>query len=539
MEGMKGAASFRNPGKQLFLPPKSPFPNLAAPIYGGYGSAGFNGTPMQGEGYRHHQRTSSESFLFEEQQPSWLDDLLSEPETSARRGTHRRSSSDSFACIEGALVYANMDNSAQEECMAVRSIPLRGSQELDTLKDARNYYLEGSLFGESSFHRQKNRVWESAFNKVSLWDCHLTGMGVDICIVEILRPGQVHAIMDLTPGVLFVVTFAFVIKKEKEEFGSILFLQRVGPGSVLRGPLVNSTSDEIYVALKDIGVAGLIQRLQRWCGRVMGSLEHSLSSLSVYGSLRADGQSVGETGACLMHCEAQCVDPEYKECPLGTYKNITGSDLSFCHQCPPEQLPHRAMYTSVRRCSRNSLSIQMYIERYHMPQCYTALEELIYTFGGPWLFGLLLFGLLVLLALVLSVARMKFVGNDELPGPAPTQHGSQIDHSVPILESLNEVLETNRAEKSQSHVYRMYEDAFNRFVDEINALAAYQWWEGSLHSILCILAYPFAWSWQQWRRRKKLQQLREFVGSGMIMHVYVLAVHVLFMKVLRWLQPLI
>jgi len=50
-------------------------------------------------------------------------------------------------------------------------------------------------------------------------------------------------------------------------------------------------------------------------------------------------------------------------------------------------------------------------------------------------------------------------------------------------------------------------------VDEINALAAYQWWEGSIYSILFILAYPFAWSWQQWRRRKKLQRLREFVRS--------------------------
>lgn len=84
-------------------------------------------------------------------------------------------------------------------------------------------------------------------------------------------------------------------------------------------------------------------------------------------------------------------------------------------------------------------------DRYHMPNCYTALEELIYTFGGPWLFGLLLIVLLVLLALVLSAARMKFVGVDELPGPAPTQHGSQIDHSFPFLESLNEVTLNNLA----------------------------------------------------------------------------------------------
>lgn len=58
-----------------------------------------------------------------------------------------------------------------------------------------------------------------------------------------------------------------------------------------------------------------------------------------------------------------------------------------------------------------------------------------------------------------------------------------------------------------------YESAFNRFVDEINAICTYQWWEGSVYSILCILAYPLAWSWQQWRRRMKLQRLREFVRS--------------------------
>lgn len=38
----------------------------------------------------------------------------------------------------------------------------------------------------------------------------------------------------------------------------------------------------------------------------------------------------------------------FQECPLGTYKNVTGSDFSLCRQCPPEELPHRAVYTSVR-----------------------------------------------------------------------------------------------------------------------------------------------------------------------------------------------
>ncbi|KAJ4765970.1 ephrin type-B receptor [Rhynchospora pubera] len=229
-----------------------------------------------------------------------------------------------------------------------------------------------------------------------------------------------------------------------------------------------------------------------------------------------------------------------KECPLGTYKNETGSGKSLCRPCPSNELPRRAIFVSIRGgVAETPCPYKCVSDRYHMPHCYTALEELIYTFGGPWLFGLFLTGLLVLLALVLSVARMKFVGNEELPGPAPTQHGSQIDHSFPFLESLNEVLETNRQEESQSHVHRVYfmgpntfsepwhlphcppdqiaeivyEDAYNRFVDEINALAAYQWWEGAVYSIVGLAAYPLAWSWQQWRRRKKLQRLREFVRS--------------------------
>uniref|UniRef100_A0A7N0V003 DUF8003 domain-containing protein n=1 Tax=Kalanchoe fedtschenkoi TaxID=63787 RepID=A0A7N0V003_KALFE len=229
-----------------------------------------------------------------------------------------------------------------------------------------------------------------------------------------------------------------------------------------------------------------------------------------------------------------------EECPTGTYKNVTGSDKSLCRECPANELPRRASYITVRGgVAETPCPYQCISDRYHMPHCYTTLEELIYTFGGPWLFALLLLGALTLLALVLSVARMKFVGVDELSSSAPRNHGSLIDHSFPFLESLNEVLETNRMEESQSHVHRMYfmglntfrdpwhlphsppdqvheivyEGAFNRFVDEINALAAYQWWEGSMYSILSILAYPLAWSWLQWRRRLKLQRLREFVRS--------------------------
>ncbi|XP_071728579.1 uncharacterized protein [Rutidosis leptorrhynchoides] len=37
-----------------------------------------------------------------------------------------------------------------------------------------------------------------------------------------------------------------------------------------------------------------------------------------------------------------------RECPLGTYKNITGSDMPLCFKFPPDEFPHRTFYVPVR-----------------------------------------------------------------------------------------------------------------------------------------------------------------------------------------------
>lgn len=85
------------------------------------------------------------------------------------------------------------------------------------------------------------------------------------------------------------------------------------------------------------------------------------------------------------------------------------------------------------------------------------------------------------------------------------QISSEFIYSIPLLavclDDLQKILSCR------------YEDAFNRFIDEINSVAAYDWWEGSVHSILTVLAHPCAWSWNQWRRRNKIHRLQEFVKS--------------------------
>ncbi|GMJ12451.1 hypothetical protein like AT5G47020 [Hibiscus trionum] len=224
-----------------------------------------------------------------------------------------------------------------------------------------------------------------------------------------------------------------------------------------------------------------------------------------------------------------------RECPIGTYKDVDGSDEDLCTPCPLELLPNRANFIHVRGgVCQPSCPYKCISDKYRMPNCYTPLEELMYTFGGPWPFALLLSGILVLLAVLLSTLRVKLV--DSSSYVANIEH--QSSHHFPYLLSLSEVRGT-RAEETQSHVYRMYfmgpntfrepwnlpysppdtiieivyEDAFNRFIDEINSVAAYDWWEGSVHSILSVVAYPCAWSWKQWRRRKKVHRLQEYVKS--------------------------
>ncbi|KAK9286402.1 hypothetical protein L1049_014798 [Liquidambar formosana] len=162
MANSKGSSNIRNliyTGRHSLLPPKSPFPSIS-PAYADYVPSPAIGTraiQKPREGNSHHQRTSSESHLIEEQ-PSWLDDLLSEPETPVRKG-HRRSSSDSFAYIDAANA-SNIDYTAQDDYKfkGVTSVPSWGSQE-DHYKDARHasFYAEPNSVG-----KQKNRAWDSS-----------------------------------------------------------------------------------------------------------------------------------------------------------------------------------------------------------------------------------------------------------------------------------------------------------------------------------------------------------------------------------------
>ncbi|EXB93485.1 hypothetical protein L484_006960 [Morus notabilis] len=168
MANSKGSTNVRNlmySGKHALLPPKSPFPSVS-PSYADYilsPAIGSKAVQKPREGNTHHQRTSSEGLLSEDQ-PSWLDDLLDEPETPVRRGGHRRSSSDSFAYVDTFNV-SNIDYAAQDDYKYNNMItaPSWGSQDFDHHKDLRH----ASFYAEMNMAKQKNRAWDPSLGIVN------------------------------------------------------------------------------------------------------------------------------------------------------------------------------------------------------------------------------------------------------------------------------------------------------------------------------------------------------------------------------------
>ncbi|GMI83627.1 hypothetical protein like AT1G58110 [Hibiscus trionum] len=170
MANSKGSTNIRNlmfAGNHALLPPKCPFP-IVSSTYNDNALNNVIGTkvvqkPREGSAY--HQRTSSESFLIEEQ-PSWLDDLLNEPETPVRKGGHRRSSSDSFAYIDVSNA-PNLDYATQDDYGYKNMNPGLSWASHDFDHHSRKDAQLNSFYADVNLVKQKNRAWDSSLNAVT------------------------------------------------------------------------------------------------------------------------------------------------------------------------------------------------------------------------------------------------------------------------------------------------------------------------------------------------------------------------------------
>ncbi|EOA35340.1 hypothetical protein CARUB_v10020527mg [Capsella rubella] len=153
MASSKGSQSVKNlmyPGKHALLPPKIPFPNVSA-SYTEYIPSGLIGSrhgQKLGDEKTHHQRTSSESQLVEEL-PFWLDDLLNEPESPARKCGHRRSSSDSYA-------YLDVANATNISLTLQNDFSYR-----NTVSSTQRGMQDAAFYSDANFQKQKSRQRDS------------------------------------------------------------------------------------------------------------------------------------------------------------------------------------------------------------------------------------------------------------------------------------------------------------------------------------------------------------------------------------------
>ncbi|XP_071736862.1 uncharacterized protein At4g06598-like [Rutidosis leptorrhynchoides] len=180
MANSKGSATTRNMmynGRNSLLPPKCPFPTSYGADYISNAAIGPKVTPKDRNGNSLHQRASSESLLIEEQ-PSWLDELLNEPESPVQRG-HRRSSSDSFTYLEAANAVKN-----EHQIRNLTTVnPSWANQDL-LYKDARNM----------PFYGEQNSVIN---NRARAQNAHSSGMASSVDNLGLRRSVSLGATQDL------------------------------------------------------------------------------------------------------------------------------------------------------------------------------------------------------------------------------------------------------------------------------------------------------------------------------------------------------
>ncbi|XP_058105661.1 uncharacterized protein At4g06598-like [Magnolia sinica] len=159
------SANWPCPGQFSKLPPRCPLPSKSQPSTDCdfLHPMGKKYMPIPKQNHRHHQRTSSENFIIEEQ-PSWLDDLLNEPETPATRGAHRRSSSDSVAYLNISGPFCDIQNISHLEFSRgdSSSLPLPVCLHIDMQRKAAHPPL-----GINSAMKLPDMDWKPSVNSCS------------------------------------------------------------------------------------------------------------------------------------------------------------------------------------------------------------------------------------------------------------------------------------------------------------------------------------------------------------------------------------
>ncbi|XP_068663234.1 uncharacterized protein At4g06598-like isoform X2 [Aristolochia californica] len=140
--------------RQSHLPPRCPFISKSSSSHCNSDSTLF--TPSRtGEFHPRHRHSSSQSSILEEQ-PSWLDELLSDSESNTKGVFHRRSASDSFALLEGSATFPPLASFITEDSsVGDGGISIEMSKAMDKTGDCIGLE-DGCVYGPNSPRRKIN-----------------------------------------------------------------------------------------------------------------------------------------------------------------------------------------------------------------------------------------------------------------------------------------------------------------------------------------------------------------------------------------------
>lgn len=167
MENFNGSSNLRNLSclsRQFLLPPRSTilcnFPPNAEHISGNSVeiTQGFPTPNDEEQAVYHHQHTSSDSFLLEEQ-PSWFEELLNEPVEAPVTGNHRRSLSDPFTYLD-----ATPNIATKEEVFMFKDISAGPPPKASNQNHELNYQdiMSYALFHTNPTSSNENEFCESS-----------------------------------------------------------------------------------------------------------------------------------------------------------------------------------------------------------------------------------------------------------------------------------------------------------------------------------------------------------------------------------------
>lgn len=268
-------------------------------------------------------------------------------------------------------------------------------------------------------------------------------------------------------------------------------------------------------------------------------------------SIYEDEDKAGECGSVIsMECDGGYSGPLCEPCPIGYYSEggdndvvypsyTKGSNMKECLECTSK--PEHSKYVSTSSSSDCEWECDSdYIENEDVDKCMSAIEMVIYAFGGIGATIGTLAGIIVFLSILCTLIHI-FRKRKSRKKPITTVNirrggGSKYntDHKQPMSKLEQPELVLEDLPFHECRIYLLGDNSYfkpwalplvppdnlkdmvilqeyTKFVDQINALTRWYWREYVIYIILCIFYYPLGSYWLYTRRRSKYNYLKEFI----------------------------